>query len=288
MKEIFKIEGLSYFIKGNPILSDINLSLQTGEILALLGQNGAGKTTLIDHITQDIPAQEGSVSYPKYGSYSTLKKKLGIVYDTVALHPTLKVKEIFSLFGMFYGVNYLDRKDLIERLDITDIQEKLFKTLSKGEQKKVGLFIAFCHNPEIVILDEPTGELDPIITKVLWQEVFTTEGDRSIFFSTHRWEEAQKYADRIAFIKDGKISKKVLHKQDISQLLEGKRIVLSTGSIAMEELSKIANAKVAHSENTVSVYPELGMEKEVLSAVSGKTLNFSVQSLTLEDYYKNL
>lgn len=286
MESIIKIQNLHYKVDEKFLLRDISLDIHAGETFAILGSNGAGKSTLIDQITGDLSPSSGSLEYPKHQNLKTFKNNLGIVYDSTPFYPMLKVKEILNLFGRIYGIRYKDRMDLIEQLQLKEIMNRLFSKLSKGERKKVGLFIAFCHEPAVIMLDEPTGELDPLMRDKLWKSVFKKQENRCLIFSTHHWEEAYKYADRIAFISKGMLVGDILSKSDIAAKIDGKKVIISKQAIDPQADSRIAETQFSQDEANYYFYPEQQHEKDFINLITQHTLNFSIEEKSLEDYYK--
>ena len=288
MKPIIEITNLDYQVGDKKLLSNISMDIKPGETFAILGSNGAGKSTLIDQITGDLSPNAGTITYPKHGNLKGFKKNLGIVYDSTPFYPMLKVKEILKLFGRIYDVDYRTRMDLIEQLQIGALLDRLFTKLSKGERKKVGLFIAFCHEPEVIILDEPTGELDPLMRDSLWKGMFKTQNNRSLIFSTHHWEEAHKHADRIAFISNGMLVGDILSQTDIASKVGGKKVIISKQAMQRDVDSRVQEADFTEDESNYYFFPKQQEEKAFIQMISQYTLNFSIEERNLEDYYRAL
>ncbi len=289
MEPILSVNQLEYEVEKERILKNISFQVDRGDFFAILGSNGAGKSTLIDQVTQDLKPTSGSVEYPYHKTFQKFKDNLGIVYDSTPFYPMLKVQEILNLFSRIYKVDYKEKNNLIEFLQIGHIQGRLFNKLSKGERKKVGLFIAFCHQPEVVILDEPTGELDPLIRDVIWKKVFQDkDNERSLIFTTHQWEEAHRYADKIAFISKGQIVGDVLHKDEILEKVKGKKITVSKDSIDMNVDSRLSQVQFQEDDSNLYFFPVSSEERDFVQLISNHTLNFSIEEKSLEDYYKTL
>ncbi|NVO10662.1 MAG: ABC transporter ATP-binding protein [Bacteroidales bacterium] len=199
---MIKIQNVSYRVKDKDILKNINLEILPNERLALLGHNGSGKSTLIDIITNAIKQTEGKVEILN-SSFRNVKGRVGVLYEYPPLFPYFKVKEFIAYICLIHGVKLQEISLIIQNLSIDKINNSLINVLSKGERKKLGILLMMIHNPEFIILDEPTAEIDPFTRDIAWN-LFTNE-KRTIFFTTHQWEEAQVYADKIAFISEGKI-----------------------------------------------------------------------------------
>ena len=287
-KSVVEVSKVSYHESNKTILNNVSFHINSGEIIALLGSNGAGKSTLIDLILSDLKPTKGTIVYPAHSSFYRLKKKLGVVYDIVPLHSYLKVQEIIKLYAAYYKVRLSETTYLVDILEIGPLMNKLFYELSSGERKKIGVFIAFFHYPELIVMDEPTGDLDPIISQRLWNNLFTKDNFNSLFFSTHRWLEAIEYADRILLLKNGEIQNEVT-RESVNGLLGNKKIVVSKLTLNEEELSVELNSLDRISQdNTITFYPSNDELGNVVSEISKHTLNFSVQETTLEDHYLRL
>jgi ABC-2 type transport system ATP-binding protein len=190
-------------------LSDANFSVEKGTIMGFVGRNGAGKTTLIKTILNMIPKTYGEVLFdgiPMYGNEEIVKAKIGVVFDSLIYPLNLKPKKIKKMISPFYkSFDSMRFDELMKRFEL-DPSEKL-STYSKGMQMKFGVIMALCHNPELIILDEPTAGLDPIAradVMDLLLELMQKE-ERSILFSTHITSDLEKIADYITMIDNGKI-----------------------------------------------------------------------------------
>ena len=190
-------------------LCDINFSVEKGTIMGFIGRNGSGKPTLIKTILNMIPKTSGKVLFdgtPMYGNEETVKAKIGVVFDSLIYPLNLKPNRIKNMISPFYKTFDPIRFDeLMSRFEL-DPSKKL-SAYSKGMQMKFGVVMALCHNPELIILDEPTAGLDPIARADvidLLLELMQKE-ERSILFSTHITSDLEKIADYITMIDNGKI-----------------------------------------------------------------------------------
>lgn len=199
---MLKVNNIELSVSGSKILNNISFEIQKNKTVALLGPNGAGKSTLIDIITENLFPQSGyvEVNGKKFGES---KKDIGILYEVSPLFETLKVKEVVNYISLFHSAKKAYISELINVLDIKQHENKLIRVLSKGEKRKVAVLLTIMHSPKLIILDEPTSGLDPFLRDICWK-LFKDE-NRTIFFSTHIWEEASKYADGIIFFKNGTI-----------------------------------------------------------------------------------
>ena len=194
---------------GDFSLNDINFSIEKGTIMGFIGKNGSGKTTLIKTILNMIPKTAGQVFFdgtPMFGNEETVKAKIGVVFDSLIYPLNLKPTKIKKMISLFYKT-FDDKKfdELMKRFELNP--SKKLSAYSKGMQMKFGVVMALCHNPELIILDEPTAGLDPIARADvidLLLELMQNE-QRSILFSTHITSDLEKIADYITMIENGKI-----------------------------------------------------------------------------------
>jgi len=194
---------------GNFSLSGINFSIEKGTIMGFIGKNGSGKTTLIKTILNMIQSTSGEILFngtPMFGNEEEVKANIGVVFDSLIYPLNFKPTKIKRMICPFYKT-FDDKKfsDFMKRFEL-DPNKKL-STYSKGMQMKFGVVMALCHNPELIILDEPTAGLDPISRADvidLLLDLMQNE-ERSILFSTHITSDLEKIADYITMIDNGKI-----------------------------------------------------------------------------------
>jgi len=190
-------------------LKDINLSLEKGTIMGLIGRNGAGKTTLIKSIIDMLPRKSGEVLFngmSMFGNEEKVKAKIGVVYDSLIYPLNLKPAKIKKIISPFYeNFDHNKFNELMTRFDLDP--KKRLKAYSKGMQMKFGVVMALSHNPDLIILDEPTAGLDPIAradVMDLLLDLMQSE-ERSILFSTHITSDLEKIADYITMIDNGEV-----------------------------------------------------------------------------------
>ena len=194
---------------GDFSLNDINFSLEKGTIMGFIGKNGSGKTTLIKTLLNMLPSTSGEVLFDNivmYGNEETVKAKIGVVFDSLIYPLNLKPTKIKRMMSPFYKT--FDDKTFDQLMNRFELDPgKRLSAYSKGMQMKFGVVMALCHNPELIILDEPTAGLDPIARADvidLLLELMQKE-ERSILFSTHITSDLEKIADYITMINKGKI-----------------------------------------------------------------------------------
>lgn len=186
---------------GFSAVDGVNLAVENGEIVGLLGANGAGKTTLIRLLLGLLSPSGGTVQL--FGAAPTVsaRRRLGYVPQTLGLYVDLTVEENWAFSTSAFQVS---QTELPERL--APWVRKLVGTLPLGAQRQVAFAIALSHQPELLVLDEPTSGVGPLASARLWQEVrCAAEAGVGVFVTTHNMEEAEQ-CDRLVVMADGRVS----------------------------------------------------------------------------------
>jgi ABC-2 type transport system ATP-binding protein len=190
----------------------VSFRVERGEILGFLGPNGAGTTTTMRILTGYMPATEGKAVVAGFDVFDQpveAKRRTGYLPETPPLYPDMSVIEYLTFVAKIKGVPPADRaqrvKTVMQRTRIDDMADRLCSKLSKGYRQRVGLAQAIIHNPDVLILDEPTAGLDPkqiIETRQLIKEL---AGDHTIILSTHILPEVSQTCQRVIIINKGRV-----------------------------------------------------------------------------------
>jgi ABC-2 type transport system ATP-binding protein len=193
-------------------VDDVSFRVEQGEILGFLGPNGAGKTTTMRILTGYMPASEGKALVAGFDLFTNpleAKRRTGYLPEAPPLYPDMTVREYLDFVARIKGVSPADRKTrvagVMERTRISDMAERHCSKLSKGYRQRVGLAQALIHNPDVLILDEPTAGLDPkqiIDTRELIRGL---AGDHTIVLSTHILPEVAQTCQRVVIINKGRV-----------------------------------------------------------------------------------
>lgn len=190
-------------------LNDVSLSIPRGGVLGIVGANGAGKTTLIRHVLGLLRAQQGTVRVfgldPVSHSVEVLAR-LGYLSEDRDLPPWMTLAELLAYTRAFYpGWDAGYAESLRQRFQLS--AKSRIRTLSKGELAKAGLLVALAHRPELLVLDEPSSGLDPIVRRELLEAVVRSvaEEGRTVLFSSHLLDEIARVSDRVAMVAQGRI-----------------------------------------------------------------------------------
>jgi ABC-2 type transport system ATP-binding protein len=209
---MIEVEGLTKRYGRHTAVDGISFKVQKGEILGFLGPNGAGKTTTMRILTCYLPPTDGTARVGGYDVFENpmeVKKRVGYLPETPPLYPDMDVLSYLDFVAKVKGVAPKERKgkidDAMEKCRVGDVRKKLIGRLSKGYRQRVGLAQAILHNPEVLIMDEPTAGLDPkqiIETRDLIKGL---GGDHTIILSTHILPEVSMTCGRVVIINKGRV-----------------------------------------------------------------------------------
>ena len=206
---VIEVSGLTRRFGDKPALDTVSFSMPRGAVYGLVGANGAGKTTLIRHILGLLRAQSGSVRVfgldPVADPVAVLSR-VGYLSEENDLPPWMRVDELIRYTRAFYPAwddAYANELRVAFALD----SDAKIKSLSKGQKARAGLLTALAHRPELLVLDEPSAGLDPIVRRDILGAVIRTIADegRTVLFSSHLLEEVEQVADHVTMINEGKI-----------------------------------------------------------------------------------
>lgn len=210
-EQILKVENLNVYYGTTHAVRDVSFDVKRGEIFGLLGPNGAGKTSTLSAIEGLLKYHSGSISVGGNNNKEKplhAKAMLGVQLQSTSFQPELTILEILQLYAGIYGIVY-SKDQLMNKLHdikLADAANKKFGQLSGGQQQRVSLVIATIHNPQLVLLDEPTTGLDPQSRRQLWERIEgIREKGHGVLLTTHSMEEAESVCDRIGIIDHGKV-----------------------------------------------------------------------------------
>ncbi len=307
---MIKIKHLSKQIKGFKILDNINLEVKKGEILGFLGPNGAGKTTTLKILTTFWSPSSGKVLINNMDTVEKsleVRKRIGYLPENVPLYDEMRVYEYLKFVAEVRGIKKSDLKEkirnAIEACGLRKVIKKPIDELSKGYRQRVGLAQAIIHEPDILILDEPTTGLDPNQISEIRDLIKKIGKEKTVIFSTHILSEVSATCDRVVIINKGKIvgegtpeelTKKAGDKEIIYIKVKGDKDKLLSKIKAMEDVEDV---KVKDKESGdvygYEVEPKRGVDlREKLSTLlmqnNWSILEFSKKTVSLEDVFKEL
>jgi ABC-2 type transport system ATP-binding protein len=207
-----KTLNLTKTFEDNVAVDKLNLEIRRGELFGLVGPDGAGKTTimrLLSAILQPTSGDAWIAGHSIHGEEERIKEKIGYMSQRFGLYEDLTVIENINFYADLYGVPHRERPSRYERLlgfsNLTPFKKRLAGNLSGGMKQKLGLSCALVHTPEVLLLDEPTGGVDPVSRRDFWRILYDLLKERvTIFISTAYLDEAER-CTRIALIHKGKV-----------------------------------------------------------------------------------
>jgi sodium transport system ATP-binding protein len=208
-----KIERLAKTLGKNKVLRGISFQAQAGEIFGLLGPNGAGKTTTLRIISTLLSPDSGSVEVLGFDTLTApeeVRRRVGVVTAEIGVYPRLSARENITFFAELSGVDGHDlqrRVDaVIERLDIGSFEGQRADSLSSGQKQKVAIARAVVHDPEVLMFDEPTSNLDVLASKEVREFMVESKSrGKCVIFSTHVMHDAERLCDRITILHEGEV-----------------------------------------------------------------------------------
>ena len=207
------VRGLSFNYKERRALDDLSFAIERGEIFGLLGPNGSGKTTLFKLLSTLVPLQSGEarvLGYDLRGDTSALRRRIGVVFQHPSVDRLLTVSENLMHHGHLFGLRgeFLRERSaaMLGWLGLSERASDLVQTLSGGLQRRVELAQAFLHQPELLILDEPSIGLDPSARREFLNYISRLRDEQrvTIVLTTHYLEEAER-CDRLAILHEGRL-----------------------------------------------------------------------------------
>lgn len=203
-----QVEGISKFYGNQKALNNISFKVEKPEIVGFLGPNGAGKSTMMKILTTYLNANEGTAQVNGFdvnNQTQQVQQSVGYLPEHNPLYLDMFVKEYLAFNARIYHVNKQRINEVIELTGLTPEAHKKIGQLSKGYRQRVGLANALLHNPDVLILDEPTTGLDPNQLIEIRNLIKTIGKTKTVFLSTHIMQEVEAICDRVIVINNGEI-----------------------------------------------------------------------------------
>lgn len=220
-------------------LNDVTLQIPVGSIFALLGPNGSGKTTLLRILTQRLQPTKGQIILP---SDFFDKRKVAILLENPGVYNRLSIEEYLRFFGSFYAIT-----DLKNRIDFLSKQLDLPKgstrmgEISLGEKQKVQLVRCLLHRPQLVLLDEPTSNLDPTSREIVWQFISDLQKQEGITWvvSSHLLHELDQVCTHAAFLKKGQLVDSINMQELYANQQESSHFKITAQGVNAQQIQQI-------------------------------------------------
>jgi len=271
--DLIRLREVTKEYRKRAVLSNVNLTIEEGDIFGVIGQSGSGKTTLLNLIAGFIEPTDGEVVYYSEGNskeknlhrnFSQIKNKIGYTPQHNSLYPKLTVKENLWHFGRLYKMDkqtlQANIRNLLNFTHLTDFQDYLAEHLSGGMQKRLDLSCSLIHKPRLLILDEPTSDLDPVLQKEiihLLQEV--NKQGVTIIIASHHLEGVETICNKVAIIHQGKVHSHGLL-DDLRKPYLKDHFTIRVGSVEQKQqlinkLQTLPIQKIVDKGRTLVIYP---------------------------------
>ena len=278
-------------------LKDISVSLKKGEVVGLLGPNGAGKSSLMKILTGYYKEWKGQISFDTLdlkGDLQSIQKQVGYLPENNPLYNEMYVIEYLKYVGGLHKLKNPPFKEILEKTGLVEHQSHKIQTLSKGYRQRVGLAAALIHDPQLLILDEPTTGLDPNQLVAIRKLIRELGKDKTVLLSTHILQEVDALCDRAIIINKGEIVldqalEAIRNKQE--QIIE----VSFDYRIELVALEKLPNVKKVINTHDFDYELHINSIQDMRPAVFDfahdnglKILNLQLKNESLEQLFKKL
>lgn len=300
---MINVVGLTKYYGQNCAVNQLTFNVQKGEILGFLGPNGAGKTTTMRMLTGYLPPSAGTVTI---GGYDVLdqslevRKIVGYLPESVPLYPDMRVFDYLRFMGRLRRVPDLDERiyTVLEQVGLLEREDSFIFKLSKGMRQRVGLAQALLHQPEVLILDEPTIGLDPTQIIEVRKLIKEIGKEKTVMLSTHILSEAQQVCDRVLIINRGQLVAEDTP-ENLQQRLSGRQRVSVTPAGAPEPALNVLRALPEAASAVINERGSIVVESagsgdirpKVIAALSAAKLDILeiyAESASLEDIFLQL
>jgi ABC-2 type transport system ATP-binding protein len=311
---MISVKELSKRYARNTAVDHISFEVAKGQIVGFLGPNGAGKTTTMRMLTCFLPPTAGTAMVAGFDVLEQpleVKKRIGYLPEAPPLYVEMRTAEYLTFVGKLKGLSGTDLRQRVEtvceRCAITDVKNKLLGKLSKGYRQRVGLAQAIIHNPDVLILDEPTAGLDPKQINDTRELIRSLKGDHTIILSTHILPEVEQTCQQVIIINKGKLVatdsvENLQHRargaESVLLEVEGRGVPLDSETIQhrLETVSGVSRVLFKETRNNRSVFEveslkDRSIRGDLARAVveSGWNLNeLRSAAMSLEDIFLQL
>ncbi|NOT58725.1 MAG: ABC transporter ATP-binding protein [Acidobacteria bacterium] len=307
---MIEVEHLTKSYGAGLAVNDISFTVNNGEIFGFLGPNGAGKTTTMRILTGYLPATGGTArvaGFDVFDDSMEVRKRIGYLPETPPIYPEMDVTNYLKFVARIKGVpaNDLDKRveTAMSLTGLLERRDELIKRLSRGYRQRVGIAQAIVHNPDVVILDEPTIGLDPNQIIEVRKLIKGLAGEHTVILSTHILPEVEMTCDRVVIINKGKIAAIDTPKNLTTQLKGSERVIVHARGDAdeiktkLDELEGVSAVTVGESPNeeTVAVTVESEQGHDLRGKIAAQLVNGGFEllelravSLSLEDTFRQL
>lgn len=299
-----EVKKLTKVFDGQAAVDEVSFVARENEILGFLGPNGAGKSTTMKIITCFLPPNEGTVlvkGLDVMDDSKKVKKLIGYLPENNPLYLDMYVHEYLRFVGNLNELNgdklKLRVNEIIKLCGLEREQNKLIGTLSKGYRQRVGLAQALIHDPDVLILDEPTAGLDPNQILDVRKLIKDISANKTVILSTHIMQEVEAICDKVVIINEGKIvADGTLQELQNMRRTEQKikiKLAEAVPTAEIEKLKEVKNVEMLNDENSAFILGIEGMDargplNKLLIELNLNLLEMSLQEDSLEDVFRQI
>lgn len=305
MDSILQIKNLSKSYNKKIIFDNINIDIKRGEIIGLIGMSGSGKTTFLNSLIGFIQPDKGDVLFYDNNNYlsvyenlNEIKFKFGFASQLPSFYSKLTVYENLDYFGSLYGLNKKARfhniNVLLKMVELENSKNTLAENLSGGMQRRLDIACSLIHDPDILILDEPTSDLDPIISKQIWQLLHKiNKKGTTIIVASHNFSDLEFFCTRIAILAKAQIKIGSLFEL-VNSFSKGQEIYLETYPGDYEKIIKnLEDKSIIKKDNRgtdlviYTLRPEIVIKKlfPILNKLDENIIDLKISRINLEDIF---
>ncbi|NLY21007.1 MAG: ABC transporter ATP-binding protein [Tissierellia bacterium] len=298
-EKVLSLRGVTKKYKSRRVVNEVNLDINRGEIVGLIGKNGAGKTTILRMIAGLADSNSGEIELFGKTSKSEQvneRKRMGSLIENPAIYGNMTAKQNLEYYRIQRGITDKESvKNALKLVGLTDTGNKLAKKFSLGMKQKLGIAIAILGSPELLLLDEPINGLDPMAIVQIRELIhkLNRENNTTVLISSHILQEMSMVANKYSFIHDGKIletitAEKLEEKCQLFLKLRVKDVKQTT--LILENTFNTENFKVISNEEIHIFDNDLNSDnlmKELINAEIG-IISMGEEGQNLEDYFINL
>ncbi len=303
---MLELVDLSKKFKQNYAVKNLNMFIEKGEIVGLLGPNGAGKSTAISMMSSLVEPTSGDVRFHQKSilkSPAPLRKVIGVVPQEIALYTDLTAEENLRFFGRIYCLkgSELNRKidEVLEVIGLADRRKDIVKTFSGGMKRRLNIGVALLHDPEFIIMDEPTVGIDPQSRNYILETVkrLNKEKQMTVLYTSHYMEEVEFLCNRIYIMDQGNLIASGT-KDEIKKILSSEKAILiksdrwNEGFIKKLKQNPVVNrVVVGEKEITIMVAKEVDLFSTLIKLAEESEIDLisvEIKTPTLEDVFLHL
>lgn len=303
---MIEVKNLTKTYNNVTAVEDVSLYLEEGESVGLLGPNGAGKSTAISMISTLLPPTKGTITYNGRDALKhpeELRAVLGVVPQDIALYQELSAYENMKFFGRVYGLrgDKLKKKiqEVLELVGLTERQKDPVRTYSGGMKRRINIAVSLMHDPEVLIMDEPTVGIDPQSRNYILDMIrdFNRERGLTVLYTSHYMEEVEKLCDRVYIMDYGQIIaagtkdelKSILSNEELIRIkVEEPKMEFARRLEEEEGINQVVAEEAGYSLIIAKGSQLLGEIFEHAKETGVKIIGFDIESPTLEDVFLHL